>query len=265
MNRSVFAKWMLAIEVILVMLLSSGCEVVVIETEAAVPTQAAASAQSTRPAQAPAPTAEEQQGGAMFYNLPDTALNHASGLFASPNRAEKVAPVDIPAGTTVYVMGRNATSSHLRVVWNGSVGWMPTSYTGYNGNTAAMKKLAVFQREPPNCAVPLTNQYNLNSRWKFPGPGKAQVAVVIDLFRSSYGDFPASSLGLTVNGKPVESSRRQIVERGQFSLKDVVFTLPDYLQPGDELGYALRTDSKEPLVFLATIFNVPDRCVWKTN
>jgi hypothetical protein len=65
-----------------------------------------------------------------------------------------------------------------------------------------------------------------------------------------------------VNGQLVESSRRQIVEQGQFSLKDVVFSLPDYLQPGDTLGYHLETTSNEPLVFLATLFSVPDNCQW---
>jgi hypothetical protein len=95
--------------------------------------------------------------------------------------------------------------------------------------------------------------------------GGQRIAVVVDVSRSRFGEFPASSLSLTVNGQEVESSRRQIVERGQFSLKDVVFSLPGYVQQGDVVGYLLQTTSEEPLAFMATIFTVPEDCHWKTD
>jgi hypothetical protein len=160
-------------------------------------------------------------------------------------------------------MGRNATSSHLRIVWNTGVGWVPTSFTNYNGARDRLASLPVFTREPPGCAVPLTTQFGLNSRWT--ADVKRRIAVVVDLFRSRYGDFPRSTLALTVNGKDVDSSRRQIVEQGQFSLKDVVFTLPADVQPGDIVGYHLETTSTEPLTFMATIFAVPNECKWKLD
>ena len=199
---------------------------------------------------------------AMYYNLPQTVLLEKTGLFASPNRGELVSPVEIPQGSTIYIMGRNATSSHLRAVWNTGVGWIPASFTDYNNQREKMNALPVFQREPPACAIPITTQFNLNNQWSVEGSENLRVAVVVDLFRSQFGEFPASYLSLKVNDQPVDSSRRKIVEQGQFSLKDVVFSLPDYLQPGDTLGYYLETTSTEPLVFLATIFSVPENCQW---
>jgi len=198
---------------------------------------------------------------AVYYNLPQTTMTEATGLFASPNRGDLITPLQIAPGQIVYIMGRNGTRSHLRVVWNTGVGWIPASFTDYNNQKEKMDALPVFQREPPACAVPIITQFNLDSKYTV-SDKKQRVAVVIDIFRSQYGEFPASHLALTVNGKTVDSSKRKIIEKGQFSLKDVVFTLPDYLQQGDVLGYQLETTSNEPLVFLATIFSVPENCAW---
>ena len=139
------------------------------------------------------------------------------------------------------------------------------SFTDHNAARDKLNALPVFSREPPACAVPLTTQFSLNNTWTSTGPGKQRIAVVVDLFRSRFGDFPNSALSLTINGHEVESSRRQIVERGQFSLKDVVFSLPGYVQPGDVIGYLLKTTSDEPLAFMATIFIVPENCIWDTD
>ncbi|MCE7980386.1 MAG: hypothetical protein DYG89_04285, partial [Caldilinea sp. CFX5] len=182
------------------------------------------------PTDTPAPTPEP-----LFYNLPPATLTNATGLYASPNRAELIVPVPVPAGETVFVMGRNATGTHLRVVWNTGVGWVPVSFTSYNGQRDRMAALPVFEREPPSCAIPLTTQFGLNSTWT--SDLQQRIAVIAALFRSRYGEFPASSLALVVNGVTVESSRRAIVEQGQFSLKDVVFSVPQDLQPGDTVGY----------------------------
>lgn len=252
---------------------SVSCGVISIETPESgqVATPLLVVERTTAPSIPPAATAPSDAGKldlsntALTYNLPQTTLLETTGLFASPNRPELVAPVDIAAGEIVYIMGRNSTGSHLRVVWNTGVGWVPASFTDYNNQPDRMMALPIFQREPPACAAPLTTQFNLNNQWQVTGSEHMRVAVVIDLFRSQYGEFPSTSLTLTVNGQPVESSRRKIVEQGQFSLKDVVFTLPDYLQPGDVLGYQLETTSQEPLTFLATIFNVPEGCVWKVD
>ena len=59
------------------------------------------------------------------------------------------------------------------------------------------------------------------------------------------------------------TSARYLPEQGQFLLKDVVFSLPDDLQPGDTLGYHFATSSKEPFTFMATIFGVPEGCQFK--
>lgn len=210
------------------------------------------------PTDTPAPTPEP-----LFYNLPPATLTNATGLYASPNRAELIVPVPVPAGETVFVMGRNATGTHLRVVWNTGVGWVPVSFTSYNGQRDRMAALPVFEREPPSCAVPLTTQFGLNSTWT--SDLQQRIAVIAALFRARYGEFPASSLALVVNGVTVESSRRAIVEQGQFSLKDVVFSVPQDLQPGDTVGYQLDTASDEPLTFMATIFSVPSNCKWKLD
>jgi hypothetical protein len=145
-------------------------------------------------------------------------------------------------------------------VWNTGVGWIPVSFTDYNGQQQQLERLPVFEHEPPACAVPVTTQFNLNAEWT--SDQRQRVAVVVDIFRSNYGTPPPSSLWLTVNGTPVENTRRAIVERGQFALKDVVFSLPGFMQEGDVLGYALETTSDEPLTFIATIFSVPENCRW---
>ena len=212
------------------------------------------------PTSTPFPTATPEL---LFYNMPPATLLYSTGLYASPSREEQTVPVEIPAEKTVYVMGRNDTGSHLRVVFGTGVGWVPVSFTDCNGNWDRLGSLPVFTREPPSCAAPITTQFRLNSPWT--SDRKQRIAVVVDLFRSRYGDLPPSFLSLTVNGSEVESTRRQIVERGQFSLKDVVFTLPGYVQPGDTVGYLLNTTSDEPLSFMATIFNVPENCEWDTK
>ena len=200
-----------------------------------------------------------------FYNLPQAKLTEPAGLFASPNRLDRIVQVDIQSGENIYVMGKNATGSHLRVVWHNGVGWVPVSFTDYNGAMDKLGVLPVFGREPPACAIPLVTQFNLNSEWHNESDTNLRIAVVVDLFRSRYGDFPPSYLTLIVNSIEMESSKRQIVEQGQFSLKDVVFTLPGYIQPGDTIGYLLDTTSDEPLSFLATIFSIPPNCVWDTD
>jgi len=199
----------------------------------------------------------------LFYNLPPATLTTPTGLYASPNRGEFIVPATIPAGQTVYVMGRNATSSHLRVVWNTGVGWVPVSFTDYNGRRDRLNPLPVFEHEPPACAIPLTTQFGLNSTWK--SDTRQRIVVIVDLFRSKYGDFPQTFLSLEVNDTVVTTSRRPIVERGQFSLKDVVFSVPQDLQSGDTVGYFLETRSDEPLTFMATIFSVPNNCQWKLD
>jgi hypothetical protein len=213
--------------------------------------------------QASNPGAEETAN--YYYNLPQATLTEPTGLFAAPNRPEWIVQTEIPAGDTVYVMGKNATGSHLRVVWHTGVGWIPVSFTNFIADRDKMQSLPVFKREPPACAEPLVTQFNLNSEWSNDGDQKRRIAVVVDLFRSKFGDFPPSFLSLTANGEEVTSSRRQIVERGQFTLKDVVFTLPNYVFPGDRIGYRLDTSSDESLAFMATIFNVPENCVWDTT
>ena len=101
--------------------------------------------ESTPPATVPYQDGTEPADSApLFYNLPPATLTNATGLYASPNRGDLIVEVPIPAGQTVYVMGRNASSSHLRVVWNTGVGWVPTSFTDFNGAKAKMAALPVF-------------------------------------------------------------------------------------------------------------------------
>jgi len=140
---------------------------------------------------------------------------------------------------------------------------VPVSFTDYNGNRDKLEALPVFTHEPPRCAEPITTQFALNSTWT--SDRKQRIAVVVDLFRTRYGDFPPSFLSLTLDGSAIAETRRQIVERGQFSLKDVVFSLPGYVQEGDVVGYLLDTTSDEPITFMATIFSVPEGCQWDTK
>lgn len=193
----------------------------------------------------------------LTYNLPQAVLTSESMLYVSPNSDEVVMPVTLPAGEQISVWGMNNTQSWLRILWNSGIGWVPVSATDYNGNSAKMKPLPIL-RDPPGCAYLLTTQYGLNTEWI--SNDTLRVAAVVDLFRSKYGNFPPSSLSLTVNGQEVTTSRREIKEQGQFLLKDIVFSLPDDLQPGDTLGYLFQTPSNEPFTFMATLFGVPDGC-----
>lgn len=241
-------------------------------SESAAPDTTASESVPTEPAPTepppPEPTATEpppaaETPAALFYNMPPARLTSATGLYASPNRAEFIVPVTIPQGETIYVMGRNATSSHLRTVWNTGVGWVPVSFTDYNGQREKLADLPIFEQEPPACAIPVTTQFGFSSEWT--SDQRQRIAVVADLFRSKYGPFPNSTLSLKVNGIEVESSRRPIVENGQFSLKDVVFSPGQDLQAGETVGYQLNTASDEPLTFMATIFSIPQNCQWEID
>jgi len=200
-----------------------------------------------------------QTESSLVYNLPPALLTRSSDMFASPNRSELVVSATLPVGETIYVMGRNETTSHLRVVWRNAVGWVPISVTSYDDHPL-LNSLPVFDREPPACAEPIVTQFGLNSVWV--SDRVQRIVIVVNLFRSRYGPFPESSLVLRVNGIVVEDTRRQIVERGQFPLKDIVFTPPQDIQPGDTVGYQLNTPSDELLSFTATIFGVPQNCQW---
>jgi hypothetical protein len=178
-------------------------------TGTAVPSTTQSQSEPQEPAQTteagPQPTEiTPAESAKLFYNLPPAILVEATGLYASPNRGELIIPVQIRAGETVYVMGRNATSSHLRVVWSTGVGWIPVSFTDYNAARDKLDLLPVFGREPPACAVPLTTQFSLNSTWTSDDPGGQRIAVVVDVFRSRFGEFPASSLSLTVKQSPAD-------------------------------------------------------------
>lgn len=232
------------------------------------PTEPAPPEPTPTEAAPPEPTPTEpppaiETPAALFYNMPPAILTSATGLYASPNRAEFIVPVTIPQGETIYVMGRNATSSHLRTVWNTGVGWVPVSFTDYNGQREKLADLPIFEQEPPACAIPVTTQFGFSSEWT--SDQRQRIAVVADLFRSKYGPFPNSTLSLKVNGIEVESSRRPIVENGQFSLKDVVFSPGQDLQAGETVGYQLNTASDEPLTFMATIFSIPQNCQWEID
>ena len=218
---------------------------------------------TSTPPSLPSPTPVPSVPTPLPYNLPPAQLTSATGLYASPSRSEFILPATIPAGQTIYVMGRNRTSSHLRVVWNTGVGWVPVSFTSYIGQRDLMAALPVFEREPPACAEPITTQFGLNSEWI--SDRNQKIAVIIDLLRPRYGSFPRSSLTLKMNRVPVDSSRREIVEQGQFLLKDIVFTLPQNVQPGDTVGYILDTTSDEPLTFMATFFGIPGNCQWRID
>jgi hypothetical protein len=220
------------------------------------------------PTNVPAPTSittpiaqSTPKRDSLYYNLPALTLTEATPLYVSPKSLETISPVVLPTGETVFAMGKNATNSHIRIVWNTGVGWVPTSFTSYNGNATSMATLPVYKHEPPACVIPVTTQWNFNNTWT--SNRRQRIAVVTDLFRAQYGDFPDSYISLTVNGISIESSRRQIKENGQFSLKDVILTLPGNLQEGDVLGYKFDTSSSEPLVFVATIFSIPQGCNWE--
>src|SRR5690349_7285605 len=93
------------------------------------PPPAIAPTENTPVPQEPNPGVEETAD--YFYNLPQATLTDPTGLFAAPNRPEWIVQTEIPAGDTVYVMGKNATGSHLRVVWHTGVGWIPVSFTNF--------------------------------------------------------------------------------------------------------------------------------------
>lgn len=223
------------------------------------PTEAAVEEPELEPTATPKPEPEPTPEP-LFYNLPETTMQYASVLYASPNRDDPIIPVPVPEGEKVFIMGRNSTQTHVRVVWNTGVGWIPVSFTDYNGQQARLAALPIFEREPPACAIPVTTQFGLNSTWT--SDQNQKIAVVVDLFRSKYGAFPQSALALVVNDFYIDGSRREIVEQGQFSLKDVVLSLPQNVQPDDVVGYQLDTDSDEPLTFMATIFSIPSNCQW---
>lgn len=190
----------------------------------------------------------------LLYNLPTAILTAPTALYASPNNARSVVHEVLPAGEVVYVMGRTEAASHLRVVREVGVGWIPTSFTSYNGHPERLEVLPVLIRVPPACAEPLSTQFGLNSEWT--NDRTRRIAIVVDLYRSRIGDFPASSLVLALNGTEVENTRHEVGGRGQFLLKSDLFLLPQDVQPGDRVGYVLDTTSSEPLTFVATIFTL---------
>jgi hypothetical protein len=193
----------------------------------------------------------------LVYHLPPAALTSATGLYASPNGAELIASATLPAGEIVYVIGRNSAGSHLRVVWIIGVGWVPVSFTDFNGRQEKLEPLPILS-EPPPGATPITTCYSPNSEWT--SRYKQRIAVIVDLIRSRYGEFPPSSLSLTVNGREVEISRRDIVNQGgQFLLMNTGFPLSDDVEPGDKVGFRFKSVSTEQPAFIAIIYRVQPR------
>ena len=193
----------------------------------------------------------------ILYNMPSTTLVSDAGLYVSPNRAELIVQAAIPAGETVYVMGRNVTDTHLRVVWHTGIGWGPLSFTDYNGQRRRGEALPIIARELPGCAVPITTQFDLDSKWT--ADQSQRVVILVDLFRSEYGGFPPSSLSLTINREEAEGTKRTILSQGQFLLIDHQFG-PILLKQCDRVGYLFRPVTQETLMVTATVFRVPEGC-----
>jgi len=84
--------------------------------------------------------------------------------------------------------------------------------------------------------------------------------VIVDLFRTLYGEFPLSSLALTVNDQIVSESTRKITSQGQFLLINDILTLPRPVEAGDKVGLAFQTQSTEQVVGAATIYITPESC-----
>jgi len=119
------------------------------------------------PASIPPPTLDPPRSvdNLSVYGFPTARVNARIGLYASPNRSDLVGSDSIPTGTTVYLMGRNSSGSHMRVVWRTRVGWIPTSVIVYNGDRAGTDILPILAWEPPACAEPITPQLDLDDTW----------------------------------------------------------------------------------------------------
>lgn len=88
------------------------------------------------------------------------------------------------------------------------------------------------------------------------------IVIVVDLLRPEYGALSDTSLALEVNGEIQESTRRLIVEKGQYLLKGIVFTPSKKLQPTDKIGYHFETAGNIEVFFTAIIVGVPSNCEW---
>lgn len=187
------------------------------------------------------------------HSLPDTQVIADVPLLYQPDSLA-IAPNKIPRGATVILLGRDESQAWYRVYWEGYFGWIPTKVTDFPPSKA------IESRAPPPCAKPRSYRRGLDSEWNSSSEG--QVAVVIDLYRSTFGDeFPRSTLQIKVNGVAVQGKERMISSKGEFLTRGAV--IPVGVKKQDRIGFQLLTPSSEQVKLFATIFSVPDGCSFK--
>lgn len=96
------------------------------------------------------------------HGLPPSLIERETYLLASPNHEELVVAATLPAKETIFVIGRNPSKSHLRVVWHNAIGWVLTTSTGYRNHLHMLDSLPIIKHEPPSCTQILATQFDLN-------------------------------------------------------------------------------------------------------
>lgn len=215
-----------------------------------------------KPLPTPTPIPTRNVDGA-FPLISNTALKADVALRHRPNGAA-LSPT-ISRGQSVALLGKAQGDKGqwwYRVIWANNqkdfIGWIAADSTNF-----PQDKLADL-RPPPVCARYLGITQNFDG-WQ--NTKEQAIVVLADLYRlNPQGDFPVSTLLITIDGQEQTKSSRPIVStRGQFLLGRGTAVNIGTIKATSKIGFLLKTPSKENITLFATIFAVPDGCEFENN
>jgi len=174
--------------------------------------------------------------------------------------AKPLTLVTIPKGARVVVFDLdNVQKSWYRVLWScdtfNFAGWLPKASVKFFDKNANAKVA------PPACIQTLGTIDSVNKTWTSPKQGR--IAVALDLYRKpSTSAYPESFFYLTRNGKELRDKDREFKTAGPFLLNGMVIGAD--LSKGTVVGFEIvgPNADKEPVLFFATIYLIPDGCQW---
>lgn len=201
-----------------------------------------------------------EDGISNVYNLPRATLLYSTARYVSPNRGDPLMHEIILEGTQVFVVGRNHMRTHLRVIWDNKIGWIPVSFTDYNARQTHLSTLPIVGPELSECAVPIESSFSANNRWV--SSDEQRIVITVDMMRPRSNEHRQSSLIFKVNGVEVKPEIHEIVRQKGVMVLGEVFTPLQKLNVGDVIEYEFISANDAPFTFIATIFQIPFSCVW---
>ncbi len=189
-----------------------------------------------------------------YAELPEIKLATAATLVASPSHpASYLSTEELPAGTTLQVLGRDENAAWLLVSHENSLGWIPSFFSGTNVGT--LETAIVVEPLSAQCTKYLGATATIDEPWQSTVDGA--VIVVGSILRTDTNtDFSAASLSIEIDGRgtAVDSDYLHTPLTPSSSVVFFAYSITN-LQEGDSIGFAVSDGGEEAAVLQAAFFS----------